>query len=252
LETASDFREIEGLGVVACVAGKRVGIGSQRLMIREGMPIPPLLAEKAAIFEAAGNTVVFFGWEKRTRGFAVFGDRLRPRVREMIRALHSKGMETWLVSGDAADTTRAIALEAEIGNHRGPASPADKVELIRELQAKHRRVGMIGDGFNDAAALAQADVGVALGSGANLAREASDLTFLTSDPTRILDARTLSFSTSKIIRQNLLFAFVYNGLALPAAVSGLLNPLIAVFAMFASSLTVIGNALRIGRAGARG
>ncbi len=247
LETAPDFREIEGLGVEACVAGKRVGIGNQRLMIRERMHIPSPLSEKAAFFEAAGNTVVFFGWEEKSRGLAVFGDRLRPGVREMIQSLHVKGIETWLVSGDAAETTRAIALEAEIKNHRGQASPTDKVELIRELQAKNRCVGMVGDGFNDAAALAQADVGVALGSGANLAREASDLTFLTSDPTRILDARTLSFSTSKIIRQNLLFAFAYNGLALPAAVSGLLNPLIAVFAMFAGSLTVIGNALRISK-----
>ena len=106
---------------------------------------------------------------------------------------------------------------------------------------------MVGDGINDAAALAQADVGFSLGSGANLAREAADITFLTSGPVRTLDVLSLSFSTSKIIRQNLFFAFAYNALAIPLALSGLLNPLIAVFAMLASSLTVIGNALRISK-----
>jgi Cu+-exporting ATPase len=108
---------------------------------------------------------------------------------------------------------------------------------------------MVGDGLNDAAALAQADAGFALSSGANLAREASDITFLTSDPVRVLEARRLSSLTCKTIRQNLFLAFAYNFLAIPLAISGLLNPLIAVFAMFASSLTVIGNALRVGKEG---
>ena len=248
-ETAADFREYEGLGVKGLVAGKTVGIGSQRFMALEGLVIPSILKDKAAPFEETGKTVVFFGWGKKARGMAVFGDRIRPGVPEMIQSLRSRGIETWLISGDSAPTTRTMAKEAGIENYRGNASPKDKVELIRELQSKERKVGMVGDGLNDAAALAQADAGFALSSGANLAREASDITFLTSDPVRVLEARRLSSLTCKTIRQNLFLAFAYNFLAIPLAISGLLNPLIAVFAMFASSLTVIGNALRVGKEG---
>ena len=165
----------------------------------------------------------------------------------MIQALNSQGIGTWLVSGDSQDTTGAIGREVGIKTFRGQSPPQDKVRLIRDLQKQRRRVGMVGDGINDAPALAQADVGFALGSGANLVREASDLTFLSPDPTRFLNARNLSTLTSKIIRQNLFFAFSYNALAIPLAASGYLNPLIAVLAMFASSLTVIGNASRLSR-----
>ncbi|MCX5912750.1 MAG: cation-translocating P-type ATPase [Deltaproteobacteria bacterium] len=247
MEAVSHFEEFEGLGVKGFVAGKTVLIGSQRFLREAGLTVSSSLEEKAARSEESGKTIVFFGWGERAQGFAVFGDRLRPRVREMIQALHSQGIETWLVSGDSQDTTGAIAKEVGIKNLRGQFPPQDKVRLIRNLQEQKRRVGMVGDGVNDAAALAQADVGFALGSGANLAREASDLTFLSPDPTRFLDARNLSTLTFKIIRQNLFFAFSYNALAIPLAASGYLNPLIAVFAMFASSLTVIGNASRLSR-----
>jgi len=248
METASDFQEFEGLGVKGFVGGKTVAIGSQRFMEQMGLIISSPLMEKAAPFEESGKTVVFFGWDGQTRGFSVFGDRLRPGIREMIQVLHSQGIDTWLISGDSENTTGVIAREAGIGNFRGQCPPQGKVRLLRDLQAQGRRVGMVGDGINDAAALAQADVGIALGSGANLAREASALAFLTPDPTRILDARNLSLLTFKTIRQNLFFAFFYNALAIPLAASGLLNPLIAVFAMFASSLTVVGNASRLSRA----
>jgi heavy metal translocating P-type ATPase len=247
MEAVSHFEEFEGLGVKGFVAGKTVVIGSQRFLREAGLIVSSSLEEKAAPSEESGKTVVFFGWGERAQGFAVFGDRLRPGVREMIQALHSQGIETWLVSGDSQDTTGAIAKEVGIKNLRGQFPPQDKVRLIRDLQEQRRRVGMVGDGINDAAALAQADVGFALGSGANLVREASDLTFLSPDPTRFLDARNLSKLTFKIIRQNLFFAFSYNALAIPLAASGYLNPLIAVFAMFASSLTVIGNASRLSR-----
>ena len=247
LKPASHFEEFEGLGVKGFVAGKTVVIGSQRFLREAGLTVSSSLEEKAAPSEESGKTIVFFGWGERAQGFAVFGDRLRPGVRDMIQALHSQGIETWLVSGDSQETTGAIAKEVGIKNLRGQFPPQEKVRLIRDLQEQGRRVGMVGDGVNDAAALAQADVGFALGSGANLAREASDLTFLIPDPTRFLNARNLSTLTSKIIRQNLFFAFFYNALAIPLAASGYLNPLIAVIAMFASSLTVIGNASRLSR-----
>ena len=180
INPASHFEEFEGLGVKGFVTGKAVVIGSQRFLKEAGLTLSPSLEEKAVPSEESGKTVVFFGWGEHAQGFAVFGDRLRPGVRQMIQALHSKGIETWLVSGDSQETTGAIATEAGIINFRGQSPPQEKVRLLRDLQAKRRRVGMVGDGINDAAALAQADVGISLGSGANLVREASDLTFLIS------------------------------------------------------------------------
>jgi heavy metal translocating P-type ATPase len=251
IEAAVDFREDEGLGAKGTVAGKTAAIGSRTFMAREGMAIPSPLNEKAAGFEESGKTVVFFGWDELSRGFAVFGDHLRPGIPETIRALRETGGAIWLASGDSEATTRMIAREAGITHHLGNASPKDKVELIRKLQEEQRRVAMVGDGINDAAALAQADVGFAFASGADLAREASDVTFLTPDLSRVLEARRLSLSAFRIIRQNLFFSFVYNTLAIPLAISGLLNPVVAVFAMFLSSLSVIGNALRIAGTGPR-
>jgi len=156
-------------------------------------------------------------------------------------------MSTWLVSGDSRETTLAVAGQCGILHFRGEALPQEKVGLIKSLQEKGRRVGMVGDGINDAPALAQADVGIALGTGTNILQEASDLTFLASDPTRVADAFKLSALTVRTIRQNLFFAFLYNSIGIPLAIFGWLNPLIAVLAMFASSLTVIGNALRISK-----
>jgi len=211
------------------------------------MDIPAPLEQKAQSLESKGMTIVFFGWEKEVQGCLVFGDSLKRGVREMIQKLRSRGMATWLVSGDSQQTTRAVAAESGVANFLGQALPQDKVELIKSLQQKGHRVGMAGDGINDAAALAQADVGFALGGSTHILREASDLTFLASDPTRILEAIDLSGLTVRAIRQNLCFAFLYNAIGIPLAITGVLNPLVAVLAMFASSLTVIGNALRIAR-----
>jgi Cu+-exporting ATPase len=149
------------------------------------------------------------------------------------------------VSGDSEETTRAVAEELGVDQFLGRALPQDKVRVIKTLQGEGHAVGMVRDGFNDAAALAQAEVGFALGSGANLTQEASDMTLLTEDPSRIIEILDLPAMTVRTIRQNLLFAFFYNAIGIPIAVAGLLNPLIAVFAMFTSSLTVIGNSLRI-------
>jgi Cu+-exporting ATPase len=165
----------------------------------------------------------------------------------MIQDLQSRGIEAWLVSGDGENTTKAIAKEAGIPHHRGQALPQEKVQIIKGLREKGHCVGMVGDGLNDAAALAQADMGFGLGAGVNLVGESSDFTLMASDPTRILRAIDLAALTHRVIRQNLFFAFSYNGLAIPLAIAGFLNPLIAVLAMFTSSLTVIGNALRISR-----
>jgi P-type E1-E2 ATPase len=192
-------------------------------------------------------TIVFFGWEREVQGLLIFGDSLKDASRKTVQELQKRGIEVWLVSGDAEGTTRAVAGKLGIEWFSGQAVPKDKVEIIKALQKKGHRVGMIGDGINDAAALVQADVGLTLGTSLNVSREASDITLITGDPARITEVFDLSALTVRIIRQNLLFAFFYNGLALPLAVAGLLNPLVAVFAMFASSFCVIGNSFRISK-----
>ncbi len=197
-------------------------------------------------------TVVFFGWEERVKGLLIFGDVLKESAREALSGLRQKGFQLWMLSGDSEETTAAIAHQLGIPSFLGQALPQDKVHFIKELQNQGHRVGMIGDGFNDAAALAQADVGFALGIRAGILTEASDITLLTDDPLKIQEVIDLSKRTLIIIRQNLGFAFFYNILGIPLAMSGLLNPLIAVLAMFASSLTVIGNTMRLYKAVPKG
>ena len=247
IEEAKSYEAFEGMGSKGSVEGKEVLIGSRRFMAHWNLEIPAPWEQKAQSLESQGKTIVFFGWEEIIQGFFVFGDSLKRGIREMIRKLYSRGITTWLVSGDSQQTTRAVAEEAGVPNFLGQTLPSNKVDLIKSLQQKGHRVGMVGDGVNDAAGLAQADVGFALGTGINILQEASDLSFLTADPSRVLEAIDLSALATKTMRQNLFFAFLYNSIGIPLAVAGWLNPLIGVLAMFASSLTVTGNALRLSR-----
>jgi Cu+-exporting ATPase len=247
ISEGDSFKNLEGMGVKGRVDGREVYIGNRLLLKDRNLNLSGALDQRAGEFESQGKTVVFFSWEGKVRGFLVFGDSLRKGIGEVIQRIQSPKKDVWVVSGDSQETTQSIARQAGIGNYRGQTLPQDKVKLIRSLQAEGRRVGMIGDGINDAAGLAQADVGFAFGVGANILREASDITFLTPDPSRVLEAIDLSRRTVRTIRQNLFFAFLYNSVGIPLAVAGWLNPLIAVFAMFASSLSVVGNALRISR-----
>jgi heavy metal translocating P-type ATPase len=247
MEEAAAFEDFEGMGVKGFIGGREVFIGNRQLMNKFGIDLSSSLKKRAFSAESRGMTVVFFGWDQQVRGFLVLGDSIKRGVPELMQELQARNITPWLVSGDASETTRAVAEESGINQFRGQALPQDKVELIRSVQQEGHRVGMVGDGINDAAALAQADVGFALGTGTNITREASDFTLLAAEPARVLEVLDLSAHTTKTIRQNLSFAFLYNGLAIPLAVAGLLNPLIAVCLMFASSLTVIGNALRISR-----
>ncbi len=247
MEEATAFEDFEGMGVKGFIGGREIFIGNRQLMNKFGMDLSSSLEKRAFSSESRGMTVVFFGWDQQVRGFLVLGDSIKRGVPELVQKLQARNITPWLVSGDAPETTRAVAEESGINQFRGQALPQDKVELIRSVQQEGHRVGMVGDGINDAAALAQADVGFALGTGTNITREASDFTLLAAEPTRVLEVLDLSALTTKTVRQNLSFAFLYNALAIPLAVAGLLNPLIAVCAMFASSLTVIGNALRISR-----
>ncbi|MBI4762985.1 MAG: cation-translocating P-type ATPase [Deltaproteobacteria bacterium] len=247
LEAVKDFQMLPGLGIKGLVAGHPVIAGNRNLMQAQGMEIPETLGSQANRDEVEGMTVVFFGWKGQVRGFITFGDQLKESARETLSYLRQRGYQLWILSGDSKETSAAVAGRLGISSFLGQALPQDKVDLIRELQKQGHRVGMIGDGFNDAAALAQADVGFALGTKAEISARASDVTLLTDDPMKIREVIDLSIRTMRIIRQNLGFAFLYNVLGIPLAMSGLLNPMIAVLAMFASSLTVIGNTMRLSK-----
>ncbi len=247
VEEAECFEAFDGLGVKGSVGRREILVGNRQFMRTQGLDFPIDLDQEGQVMESQGMTTAFFGWEREVQGLLLFGDSLRDNSKKAVQELQKRGIEIWLVSGDAGGTTRAVAGKLGFEKFLGQALPQNKVEMIRALQNQGHRVGMVGDGFNDAAALAQADVGFALGTSVNVSREASDITLMTGDPTRITEVLDLSALTVRIIRQNLLFALFYNGLALPLAVVGLLNPLIAVSAMFASSLCVIGNSFRISK-----
>jgi heavy metal translocating P-type ATPase len=247
LQEVSSFELFDGLGVKGVVEGMKVVVGNRQLMSLHESNLPPVYDQRASQLEAEGTTVVFFAWDNKVRGLLAFGDTLRERAKGVTAELQSRGVSIRLVSGDSKETTGTVARELGIDRFEGQALPQDKVAIVKGLQETGYRVGMVGDGINDAAALAQADVGFALCTGASLLREASDIALLTDDLSKILQALDLSKIATKITRQNLLFAYCYNTLAIPLAVIGVLNPLIAVLAMFGSSLTVIGNTLRISR-----
>ncbi len=247
LQPTTGFEVSKGLGVKGVIGKEEVFVGNRRFMDKEGIVLAPSLEEIAESRELNGATVVFFGWQRVVQGFLAFGDSIRENVQEFMGVLRSKGIMTCLVSGDAEETTRAVAAELDVDKFFGQAIPEDKVEFIKDLQERGFRVGMVGDGMNDAAALAQADVSFALGTKSNIAQGASDINILTDDPIKVIEVLNLSALTMRIIRQNLFFALFYNALGIPLAVAGALNPLVAVLAMFASSLTVITNTLRISR-----
>jgi heavy metal translocating P-type ATPase len=242
---AEQVEEVQGRGVKGVIGNDTVIVGNRSFMTEQRMALPATFDGAATIWQRQGMTVLFFGWEGDVKGILVFGDPVKEGIRELVTRLHARGIASWLVSGDAEETTAAVAAFVGIEECRGQMLPAEKAQLVVSLKCAGRKVGVVGDGLNDAAALARADVGFALGVGSDLIREASGIAILASEPGRVLDVLDLSQLAAKTIRQNLLFAFLYNVTAIPLAVSGLLNPLIAVVVMFGSSFTVIGNALRI-------
>lgn len=247
LRRGTAVKEFDGLGVTGVAEGKTLFVGNRRLLSQCGAGLPVSLDEQAIAREHEGMTIVFFGWDGAARGFLVFGDWPRAGARELIDALQRRGIKILLLSGDGNDTTGAVAGSLGITGFLGQTTPSEKAEMIRKLQDQGHRVGMVGDGVNDAGALAQADVAFAMGAGHGIMREASDLMIPGGRPDVIIDAFELSALSTRTVRQNLSFAFLYNIIAIPVAAAGLLNPVIAVTAMFMSSLTVIGNSLRISR-----
>jgi heavy metal translocating P-type ATPase len=239
-----------GLGISGRVAAAESGIGSRQLMNRLGLKLPEGLAREAASAEAEGATVVFLGWEGEVRALFIFADLIRPGLAPMLAEFQSGGLEVHLLSGDSPATTAQVAARLGIANHQGGCPPEAKVAYIQALKQAGKRVGMIGDGFNDSGALAGADLGIAVGAGpSRLLAEGADLTLLGDPVQQLPEVQKLSQLLVTAIRGNLTFAVLYNALAIPLALLGLLNPLLAAVAMFASSLTVIGNTQRLAREG---
>ena len=248
LPSVEGFDSAQGLGVSGVVDGRAVAAGRAGwLSSAWGWPVPDGLAARASAAEAAGRTVVFAGWDGAVRGALVVSDTVKPTSAEAVRRLRGLGLSPVLLTGDNERAARSVAEAVGIGEVIAGVLPAGKVAAIRRLQQAGRVVAMAGDGVNDAAALAQADLGLAMGTGTDAAIEASDLTLVRGDLLAVPDAIGLSRRTLATIKGNLFWAFGYNAAAIPLAALGFLNPLIAAAAMAFSSVFVVGNSLRLRR-----
>ncbi len=243
LKPAHDVAVVKGCGIRGVVNGRELFIGSRRL----SPPVPEPLAARAVALERGGDTVSFFGWGGEVKGLLAFADRIRPEMPELVAALKRRAIRVLLVSGDAHETTRLVAEQIGADDFRAETLPDEKAEIVRMQQEQGLRVAMIGDGINDAPALAQADLGIALSSGTDLAMQASAVVLTGRTLQGVLAVFALSARAIRVIRQNLFWAFFYNSTGIALAAAGLLNPILAAGAMVLSSLTVILNSLRLNK-----
>ncbi|WP_371731905.1 heavy metal translocating P-type ATPase [Thermaerobacter sp. PB12/4term] len=248
LEEPGDFEAIPGHGVRAAVGGRQLHVGNRRLMERQGVDLAPV-RDRIEALENQGKTVMMAAVDGRLAGLIAVADTIKENAPEAIAELQRMGLEVWMITGDNARTARAIARQAGIPEERVLAEvlPADKASKVRELQARGLKVAMVGDGINDAPALASADVGIAIGTGTDVAIEAADVTLMRGDLRGLVAAIDLSRATLAKIRQNMFWALIYNTLGIPVAALGYLSPVLAGAAMALSSVSVTTNSTLLKR-----
>jgi heavy metal translocating P-type ATPase len=243
LDAPRNVEVLKGMGIRGQVAGHAVWVGNRHLL----NDVPEPLEQQARTWEQQGHTVAFYGCDGEALGALAFGDRIKAGAADLIAGLKERGIRTLLLSGDAPATTAWVAARIGADDFIAGALPEQKIATIQDLQQHGSVVAMIGDGVNDAPSLAQADAGMAVGTGADIAMQAAPIILMGADLGAVLATLDLARQTIRAIRQNLFWAFIYNTAGISLAVAGILNPIVAAGAMVLSSLSVIGNSLRLGR-----
>jgi len=239
---ATDIRVLQGQGIVGRVGASEIAAGSIRMF----RSVPPDVALPAMEWERSGLTVVYIARDGKVSGAIALGDRLRPDAAALVSTLRAQGVEATLLSGDSAQATAAVARQLGLDSFQAGVTPAEKAAYVRAQREKGKVVAMAGDGLNDAPALAAADLGIAMGSGTDLAMQAAPVVLMTNGLARIEEAFRIARAASSAVRQNLFWAFFYNTVGIALAIAGVLNPILAAGAMVLSSLSVIANSLRLG------
>ena len=246
LPPVSQFEGIAGHGITGVADGRKILLGNRRLFAREGIDTASAEATMAQL-ELAGKTAMLIGFDGALVGVIAVADTIKPEAKEAIAALRSEGVEVVMLTGDNQRTAEAIGRELGIDRVIAEVLPADKATMIKDLQAKGKIVAMVGDGVNDAPALATADIGIAIGSGSDVAKETGGIILMRDDVRQVVYAIRLSRATLRKIKQNLFWAFIYNTIGIPIAALGYLNPIIAAAAMALSSLSVVANSALLKR-----
>jgi Cu+-exporting ATPase len=246
LDEPASFESLTGLGLQGRVKEKDVLVGNRRLMEAKGITLKNV-EEQISILQQQGKTLVFVVIDGELRGMIAIADQLKEGSLEAIKQLHSLGLETIMITGDNLQTAQAVASQVGVKKVLAEVMPADKSAEIKKLQITGTKVAMVGDGINDAPALSQADVGVAIGTGTDVALASAQVVLVSGDLRGVVKAIRLSRQTIKTIRQNLFWAFFYNVVLIPVAALGMLMPMLAAAAMAFSSVFVVTNSLRLNR-----